>query len=72
MTTETFMVPEMLCHHCINAITKEVTALAGVQSVKAELSSKHVMVEHDEAVPTEAIIAAINEAGYQQVAVVGK
>lgn len=68
MTTEQFNVPDISCAHCVNAITKEVSALPGVAQVKVELSSKTVTVEHGPQVDTAAIVAAINEAGYDQVA----
>ncbi|MBK9940224.1 MAG: heavy-metal-associated domain-containing protein [Kouleothrix sp.] len=68
MITERFKVPEISCQHCVNAITKEVSAVPGVQRVQVALDSKTVTVEHDEAVAAAAIVAAINEAGYEEVA----
>ena len=67
MTTERFQVPEVSCQHCINAITKEVTAIPGVQQVQVALDSKTVTVEHGAQVSTDQIVAAINEAGYDEV-----
>ncbi len=67
MTTERFQVPEVSCQHCVNAITKEVTAIPGVQQVQVALDSKTVTVEHAEQVSTGQIVAAINEAGYDEV-----
>jgi copper chaperone len=67
MTTEQFRVPEISCQHCVNAITKEVTALAGVQKVQVDLGEKRVTVEHAPEVSTTQIVAAINEAGYDEV-----
>ena len=68
MTTKRFQVPEVSCQHCINAITQEVSALPGVARVEVALDTKTVTVEHGEQVTTDAIIAAINEAGYDEVA----
>lgn len=68
MTTETFRVPEMSCQHCVNAITKEVSAVPGVQKVEITLDTKLVSVQHDQQVEASAIVAAINEAGYEDVA----
>ncbi len=68
MTTERFQVPDVSCQHCVNAITKEVSAIPGVQQVQVALDSKTVTVEHSEQVSTDAIIAAIVEAGYDEVA----
>jgi copper chaperone len=67
MTTERFQVPGVSCQHCVNAITKEVSALPGVQRVQVALDDKTVTVEHSEQVSTNAVIAAINEAGYDEV-----
>ena len=68
MTTEQFRVPEISCQHCINAITAEVTALPGVSQVAITLDDKTVTVQHDAQSDTAAIVAAINEAGYDEVA----
>jgi copper chaperone len=68
VTTERFQVPGVSCQHCVNAITKEVTALPGVQRVQVALDNKTVTVEHGEQVKTDQIVAAINEAGYDEVA----
>ena len=68
MTTEQFQVPGISCQHCVNAITREVAAVPGVARVQVALESKTVTVEHAEQVPTAAIVAAINEAGYDEVA----
>lgn len=67
MVTERFHVPEISCQHCVNAVTKEVSALEGVQNVKVVLDDKSVTVEHTESVTTDTIVAAINEAGYDDV-----
>ncbi len=69
MTTETFVVPGMSCQHCVKAITNEVTALTGVQDVQAALDTKTVTIIHTDQVTTAAIVAAINEAGYDDVQV---
>lgn len=64
MKTESFNVPSISCQHCINAITNEVTTLAGVNNVQVDLASKMVRVESSETVSRETITAAIQEAGY--------
>ena len=68
MTTE-FSVPEVSCQHCVQAITAEVSRLPGVQNVKVDLGSKRVRVEADERVSPQAVVEAINEAGYDDVTV---
>jgi copper ion binding protein len=67
MITEQFRVPDISCQHCVNAITKEVSALPGVQKVQVTLDDKRVVVEHAPEVTPDQIVAAINEAGYDQV-----
>lgn len=67
--TKEFTVPTISCQHCVNAITKEVSAVQGVQQVNVDLTSKRVRVEADERVTTETLVHAINEAGYDDVTV---
>ena len=67
MTTEQFQVPGISCQHCVNAIKQEVSALPGVQLVQVVLDSKLVTVQHSEDVTVAGIVAAINEAGYDEV-----
>ncbi len=68
MTIE-LKVPTISCQHCVNAITSEVSQLQGVQRVAVDLGSKQVSVEADERVTPDAVIGAINEAGYDDVSV---
>lgn len=62
-----YLVPGVSCQHCVAAVTSEVRKLGGVSSVTVDLGSKVVTVEHDPRVSAEAIIAAIKEAGYDDV-----
>ena len=62
-----FTVSEVSCGHCVNAITREVSGLKGVNKVDVDLGTKLVRVETDGQVSTEAIVGAINEAGYDEV-----
>ncbi|MBA2475360.1 MAG: heavy-metal-associated domain-containing protein [Actinobacteria bacterium] len=65
MSTSTlqYEVPGISCEHCRTAIGKEVTAVAGVESVDVDLDTKVVSVR-GEAVSDAAVRAAIDEAGY--------
>ena len=65
--TKEFTVRDMSCGHCGQAITKEVSTVAGVNNVKVDLASKRVSVEANAQVPVAAIITAINEAGYSDI-----
>lgn len=69
MAIEQFRVEGVSCQHCVKAITKEVGALQGVQAVRVNLADKSVRVEHTGAVTVDALVDAIKEAGYDEVAV---
>ena len=61
--TMTFTVPGMTCGHCEAAVTGEVSAVDGVESVQVDLETKIVTVAGlglDRAL----IVAAIDEAGF--------
>ena len=62
--TMTSTVPGMHCGHCKAAVTEEVTAVAGVESVEVDLGTKRVVVRGEGLDDTE-IRAAIDEAGYE-------
>lgn len=59
--TNVFDVPDMSCDHCVASITKEVTAVEGVESLDVNLETKKVTVVGGE---REALVAAIDEAGF--------
>ena len=67
MQTDRYTGPAISCQHCVRAVTSEVSRLAGVSAVQVDLPSKVVTVEHTEAVSSAAIMAAIREAGYDEV-----
>ena len=64
METITYTVPGVHCGHCRTAITEEVAALAGVESVEVDLEAKRVTVA-GESLDDAAIREAIDEAGYE-------
>jgi copper chaperone len=64
MRTITYSVPDITCGHCGTAITREVSAVAGVETVEVELKTKTVTVTGN-ALDEAAILAAIDEAGYE-------
>jgi copper chaperone CopZ len=65
MNTVTYDVPDVSCGHCRTAITSEVTAVAGVESVEVDLDAKTVTVTTSAPLDERAIVAAIDEAGYE-------
>jgi copper chaperone CopZ len=66
-TAHRYLVAGMTCEHCRVAVTQEVQTVAGVASVDVHLDTKLVTVRGDD-VDSEAVIAAIDEAGYDAVA----
>ena len=62
----TYVVAGMTCEHCRVAVTEEVTQVAGVASVDVDLDTKLVRV-HGSDVDLAAVVAAIDEAGYDAV-----
>ena len=57
--------PDMSCGHFVTAIEGDVSALAGVQSVKADLPAKKVTISFDPGQVTSIQIeAALDDAGY--------
>lgn len=64
MSDVVYTVTGMSCQHCVNAITEEVSAISGVESVVVDLGAGTVTVTA--ASPDDAAIrAAIDEAGYE-------
>ncbi len=64
--TTTYLVPGMTCDHCKIAVTEEVTKVAGVATVSVDLGTKLVRI--DGGADHAALVAAIDEAGYDAVA----
>ena len=62
-----YVVAGMICDHCKIAVTEEVTRVAGVSSVDVDLETKLVRV-HGTGVDAQAVVAAIDEAGYDAIA----
>ena len=62
--TITYSVPGMSCGHCRAAVTAEVAAVAGVESVDVDLDTKLVRISGED-LDDAALVAAIDEAGYE-------
>lgn len=67
MSALTFSVPGMTCGHCEAAVKGEVGKVAGVADVAVDLGTKLVTVQ-GEGLDEAAIVAAIDEAGFEVVA----
>jgi len=64
MTTVTYTVPAISCGHCTHTIETEVADLQGVQSVKAEIDSKKVVITFAEPASEDKIKALLAEINY--------
>jgi copper chaperone len=60
----TYTVAEMSCGHCRQAVTSELSRVAGVECVDVELATKLVTVRGRD-LDDDAARAAIEEAGYE-------
>jgi copper chaperone CopZ len=65
MTSKTWIVDGMTCGHCVASVTAEVGKLPGVSDVQVDLATKRVVVTGG--VPDDAVVAAVDEAGYDAV-----
>lgn len=64
MTTVTYHVPAISCGHCVHTIQTELSDLAGVSKVNAELDSKKVTIEFDAPATEEKIKQLLAEIDY--------
>jgi copper chaperone len=64
MTTVTYTVPAIHCGHCTHTIEMEVGELQGVQSVKADQSTKKVQITFNAPASEEKIKALLAEIDY--------
>jgi len=66
-TTATYQVSGMTCGHCVQSVSSEMSALDGVEAVDVDLASGAVTVTSQQPLDTDAVRAAVDEAGYQLV-----
>ena len=68
MKQVTLNVEGMSCSHCVNAVTKALTALEGVSGVNVDLAGKTATVDYEEEkVSLDSMKQAIEEEGYDVV-----
>ncbi|MEV6007502.1 heavy-metal-associated domain-containing protein [Streptomyces sp. NPDC051976] len=67
MSEAVYSVSGMSCGHCESAVTKEVTAIPGVTSVKAVAATGLLTIGFERPVDDDAVRAAVDEAGYELV-----
>ncbi|MET7749136.1 copper ion binding protein [Micromonospora sp. NPDC005367] len=67
MVTTTYQVQGMTCGHCVSAVSAEVGAITGVNDVQVDLATGRVTVTSESPLDTDAVRAAVDEAGYDLV-----
>lgn len=65
MTETRYTVNGMTCEHCVKAVTEEVTAIDGVESVAVDLPTGALTVVSSRELSAAAVRDAVEEAGYQ-------
>ena len=61
----TYRVQGMTCGHCVEAVSREVTKLAGVTDVLVDLDSGDVTITSTDGLELADVQAAVEEAGYE-------
>lgn len=64
MTNSSYTVTGMSCGHCAQAIRAEVGKLDGVTNVAVDVAGGLLTIESGAPVPADAVLAAVDEAGY--------
>ncbi len=64
MKTITYYVPAISCGHCVHTIESELSDLAGVVKVDAEMDTKKVTVQFDDPANEEKIKQLLAEINY--------
>ena len=67
MTANEYQVTGMTCGHCEMSVREEVAKVAGVDGIQVSAASGQLVVTSDTPVDAAAVIAAVDEAGYQAV-----
>jgi copper chaperone CopZ len=68
MVSKHFTVRGMTCGHCAGAVTAEIEKLAGVTDVLVDVATGRVTVEGTSSISDDAVVEAVEEAGYEVVA----
>ena len=65
MSETTITVPEIHCNHCKTSLEGAVGRLSGVAQVNVDVDSATIAVSFDDPATLDAIVAAIEEQGYE-------
>ncbi|WP_313480308.1 heavy-metal-associated domain-containing protein [Microbacterium sp.] len=69
MSTSEFQVTGMTCGHCEMSVREEVEKVAGVEAIDVSAKTGRLVVSSAAELDADAVIAAVDEAGYQAVPV---
>lgn len=61
----TVKIKGMSCQHCVMAVTKELSGVAGVKDVQVDLKKGEATFAEEQAVEMQAIKEAIAKAGFE-------
>jgi copper chaperone CopZ len=64
-TTTEFAVTGMTCGHCEMSVREEVSEISGVTDIQVSAQTGRLVVSADDTIDDAAVIAAVEEAGYQ-------
>lgn len=67
MSTSEYQVTGMTCGHCEMSVREEVGALPGVEQVDVSARTGRLVVTSAAPIEDDAVIAAVDEAGYRAV-----
>ena len=66
-TTTAYQVTGMTCGHCEMSVREEVGTVPGVESIEVSAQTGELVVTSAEPIDDAAVLAAVQEAGYQAV-----
>ncbi len=61
---KTFLIDGMMCENCAAAVTKAISGVHGVSSVKVDLAGKCADVDYDGTASDKEIMDVIDDLGY--------
>jgi len=64
MTVKTVSIPSISCNHCLMTVKREVSEVAGVQSVEGNVEDKKVTIRWEAPADWGKIEAVLKDAGY--------
>ncbi len=64
MTTVTYHIPNISCHHCVHTIKSEISELPGVILVEADVETKQASITYEPPATEEEIKKALAEINY--------